>query len=251
MIHYHGLPMSGGDQSTLSMQGKHTFVSFAHGSVVELAAEVSQSFALDNGAYTAWKGGKAFDIEGYAAFVSSWARHPGFDFYIIPDVIDGDYNDNARMRAAWRNQCDYRIWNQGVPVWHFHEPLEILRELCHAFNRVAIGSSGEYSVVGSTAWWGRIAEAMPFACDEDGKPISKLHGLRMLDPTIFSHLPLSSADSTNVARNCGIDKRWRGPYAPRSARTRALVMMERIEAHGSAARWAGSTGLTQNLELIG
>ena len=97
-----------------------------------------------------------------------------------------------------------------------------------------------------------MAEAMDVACDSDGYPKAKLHGLRMLDPTVFSHFPFASADSTNVARNCGLDVRWNGPYAPRSRRMRALILMERIEAHAAAHRWAGSgVGAAQNGELFG
>ena len=73
----------------------------------------------------------------------------------------------------------------------------------------------------------------------------------MLDPTIFSQFPFSSADSTNVARNCGIDKAWKGTYAPKTAKMRALVMMERIESHASASTWPGKLGITTNLELFG
>ena len=96
-----------------------------------------------------------------------------------------------------------------------------------------------------------MAEAMGVLCDEQGRPKVQIHGLRMLDNTVFSHFPFSSADSTNVARNCGIDKAWNGPYAPKSADTRALVMMERIEAHASAKVWSGSNGMTQNNDLFG
>jgi hypothetical protein len=78
-----------------------------------------------------------------------------------------------------------------------------------------------------------------------------LHGLRMLDPDVFSHLPLASADSTNVSRNVGFDSRWNGPYAPTSKRIRALVMMDRVEMHACARRWCSSTGEQRNFELIG
>ena len=94
-------------------------------------------------------------------------------------------------------------------------------------------------------------KAMRVACDENGIPRAKLHVLRMLDPTIFSQLPLSSADSTNVARNIGIDQRWTGPYVPQSKETRALVLIDRIEHHASAKRYTGSMGMQMNLELIG
>jgi hypothetical protein len=38
----------------------------------------------------------------------------------------------------------------------------------------------------------------------------RLHGLRMLNPEVFSRLPFASADSTNIGRNIGIDQAWRG-----------------------------------------
>ena len=43
-------------------------------------------------------------------------------------------------------------------------------------------------------------------------------------------------DSTNVARNIGIDKSWVGsPYAPASKETRTQVLVERIESFNSAS----------------
>jgi hypothetical protein len=97
-----------------------------------------------------------------------------------------------------------------------------------------------------------MAEAMNVLCAADGYPTVKIHGLRMLDPVLFSHIPLSSADSTNIARNVGYDERWTGPYVPKSAWVRALVMMDRVEHHASARRWCStSSGVQQNMELIG
>lgn len=239
MIHYHGTPLSG-DRSTQirALRGKHAMVSFAEQSPMEVVSEVCQSFCIDNGAFTAWKKGGELDLEGYARFVAEWMTHPRFDFYVIPDVIDGDECDNLAMMAKWREESPrHDMLTLGAPVWHMHEPLSVLSEFCHAFFRVCIGSSGEYAEVGTGRWWGRMAEAMSVACGEDGRPRAKLHGLRMLDPMVFSRLPLSSADSTNVARNIGIDSAWRGTYQPSNRETRALVMMERIEANTSASDW--------------
>jgi hypothetical protein len=251
MIHYHGIPFSGGKNTHMSLSAKHAFISFAHRSSTELVAEMCQSFALDNGAYSYWKTGKDFDMEGFAGWVNDWYRHPGFDFYCIPDSIGGDHNDNHRMRAKWRNHCSTGMWERGYPVWHLHEPLEILRDLIQSYPGVALGSSGEFSVVGSNAWWRRMSEAMDVATDDLGRPIKPLHGLRMLNPTIFSRLPLKSADSTNVARNAGMDVAWKGTYAPKSAYTRALIMMERIESHASSNCWEGTQDNSQNLSLFG
>lgn len=83
------------------------------------------------------------------------------------------------------------------------------------------------------AFLARAYQAVSKILDERRRPICKLHGLRMLNPVIFSKLPLASADSTNVARNIGIDGAWRGTYQPHSKETRALVLTERIEAHNS------------------
>lgn len=92
---------------------------------------------------------------------------------------------------------------------------------------------------------------MKVACDEEGRPLCKLHGLRMLSPTVFSHLPLAAADSCNVARNIGLDKKWTGAYPPVTEAQRALVLAERIEHHVAAARWSRRHGVQQNLDLIG
>lgn len=243
MIHYHGTPISTGNSPWLALKARHACVSFAAPQQMAEVAEVCQSFILDNGAFSAWTRGEPMDIEGYRDWVEVWRRHPGCDWYLIPDVIDGDEADNDALLDGWPG---------GVPVWHLHESLDRLARLCNDFPRVAFGSSGDFATVGNRKWWARMTEAMGVCCDGAGVPVTKLHGLRMLDPTIFSHLPFASADSTNVARNIGIDSAWtRVPYAPASTRTRALIMMERIEQHASASRWCDSRGVKQNMELFG
>lgn len=244
VIHYHGTPFSGPETTHLALQGRHACVSFAAKECLPVIAELCQSFVLDNGAFSAWTRGQSLDIDGFRKWSAIWSRHPGCDWFLIPDVIDGSEADNDALLDGWGLM--------GVPVWHMHESLDRLDRLVGDFRRVALGSSGDYARVGSRSWWRRMAEAMDVACDAAGYPRAKLHGLRMLDPTVFSHLPLSSADSTNVARNIGIDKAWdRGPYAPRSKQTRALVMMERIESHASASSWKNTMGVFQNRELFG
>lgn len=251
MIHYHGGPVWPVRASVALWHRRHAFVSFARPDQIATAADVCQSFAIDNGAFSKWKAGEGqIDVPAYAAWVREWMRHPAFDFAIIPDVIDGTLEDNRRMRAEWL--CREKMpMDLSVPVWHLHEPLEELAYLCQSFSRVALGSSGEWSEVGSDAWWQRMGDAMDFICDENGKPPSKLHGLRMLDPTIFSQLPLSSADSTNVAANIGKDVRWTGSYQPMTPEVRALVLADRIEYHASAARWLRTFGVQKNFELVG
>ncbi len=224
-------------------------VSFERPDSIEVVAEVCQSFCLDNGAFSAWKAGRDYDFTGYMEWATHWLKHPGCDFAIIPDIIDGDERANDDLiyslpltgRAQW------------VPVWHLHESIDRLVRLCEDWPRVALGSSGEFADVGDSRWWGRMCEAMDAITDDKGRPICKLHGLRMLDPGIFSYIPLASADSTNVARNMGNDVRWRGPYVPTSQTVRALVIMDRIEAHSSATHWNVGSAVRnqQNFDLLG
>jgi len=223
-------------------------ISFAHPGQIEIAAEMSQSFCLDNGAYSLWKSGIKPDWEQYADWLEEWGRHPGCDFALMPDVIDGTEKDNDDLVLWWlqkKRPC------AGVPVWHLHESYDRLNKLSLLWPRIALGSSGNYAKIGTDAWWNRMGGAMRTICDDQGRPRCRLHGLRMLNPTIFSHIPLASADSTNVARNVGLDMRWRGSYVPASQSVKALILADRIEKHASAAKWSGLSGYRMNEELFG
>lgn len=151
---------------------------------------------------------------------------------MIPNVIDGDEKANDALLEEW----PLPRWF-GAPVWHMHESLERLERLASGWPRVCIGSSGDFSQPGSAAWWVQMGKAMRVVCDDDGRPMCKLHGLRMLDPAIFGHLPLSSADSTNIGRNIGIDQAWRGTYSPPTKEARAAVMRSCIKSRNSPPRW--------------
>ncbi len=250
MIHYHGSPCTPNAAALQLYRARHACVSFARPDQLSLIAEVAQSFILDNGAFAAWSTGQELDVEGYAEWAREWVQHPGFDWLLIPDVIDGTENDNEGMQSRWFKIAP-DLWKHSVPVWHLHESIDRLAYMVSAWPRVALGSSGEYADPETPRWWSRIAEAMSVACDDRGRPKCRLHGLRMLSPTITSHLPLASADSTNVAANIGIDSRWTGAYQPASKGVRALVLADRIESHASAARWTGSAGVQRNLDLLG
>jgi len=234
MIHYHGGPIWPVTAAFKLWRSRHAFVSFARPEQIDIAADEAQSFALDNGAFSAWKSGTVIDWNDYYTWVAEWMRHPGFDFALIPDVIDGTVADNAELIEQWPHDV------AGVPVWHMHEPVEWLRDLCHQWPRVALGSSGAYATIGTPQWWNRMADAMRNACDEHGRPLCKLHGLRMLNPEVFSQLPFSSADSTNVAQNITKDQKWNGTYKPTRPETKAIVIAERIEEINSAAFWQGA-----------
>lgn len=231
MIHYHGTPMSGSRQDTVRfLQGRHALVPFPRRDDLGAVSEVCKTFIFDNGAFSVWKRGGKLDVQGYVQWVRDWCLHPGFQWALIPDIIDGGEPENDAEIERW---LDTGLGNHGVPVWHLHESVGRLVRLCHAFPLVALGSSGAFASPGAPDWWGRMHEAIAEVCDAEGRPISKLHGLRMLDPRIFTHLPLASADSTNAARNCSASN-WSGPYMPPTNSQRACVIADRVESHNSA-----------------
>lgn len=253
VIHFHGGPVTPTTAAIALWTRRHALVSFERQDQTALAFEVAQSVLLDNGAFSLWRStGGIVDVAAYATWVREWEKHPAYAGCIIPDQIDGTEQDNDNLKARWLAE---RV-DGGIPVWHLHEGLDRLAYLVRCtqaklYPAVALGSSGQWDTPGTDSWWVRIGEAMEVVCDDLGRPKCKLHGLRMLSPTIFSQLPLASADSCNVARNIGLDTKWSGAYAPVTEGQRALVLAERIELHVAASRWSRRHGIQQNFELIG
>lgn len=228
VIHYHGGPITPETCAVKAWSSRHAFISFAHPYQIEIAAMCAQSFALDNGAFSLWKAGKAVDWKAYYGWVSEWFRHPGFDFAVVPDVIEGSEADNDALLNEWPFHR-----HQAAAVWHTNESIDRLVRLAYGWPLVAIGSSGEYDAVNVEKLNRRLADVLPHICDQHGRPICKLHGLRMLNQKIFSCWPFSSADSTNVARNIGIEKKWKGIYLPATKEARTQILVERIEMANS------------------
>jgi hypothetical protein len=226
MIHYHGLPITPMTAAEVAVRAGHAFVSFAHPEQMGLAVAVSQSFAVDNGAFSAWRSGDPItDWTPYYEFARAAKRQPACDFAVIPDVIDGTEADNDNLVADF----PFPKWF-GAPVWHLHESFTRLERLVDSFPRVCLGSSGEYAQIGTERWWRRMSHVMRVVCDDSGQPLCKFHGLRMLDPAIFSRFPFSSADSVNIGRNIGLDVKWQGPYMPPTKESRTQLMRARIES---------------------
>lgn len=194
MIHYHGTPIT--PRAVLhTLAGRFFCTSFAAPNDVAECHRIGQGNMLDNGAFSSWRGGKQPDWDGYYAWAEPWLDWPT-TWAVIPDVIDGDEEANDRLLREWFQQ---RL-PKGAPVWHMHESIDRLRRLCHGYERVCIGSSGRFSVVGSDSWHRRMTEAMNDVCGGSGVAPTWLHMLRgmSLSGDIY---PFASVDSTDVAQN--------------------------------------------------
>lgn len=231
MIHYHGGPITPDTCAIKVWSGRHACISYAAHQQIKLAASVCQSFIIDNGAFTFWRQGKPIHWPDFYEWVQPWLNHPGLDFVIAPDVIDGTELENDTLL----DECSLPR-DKIAPVWHINESLDRLKALAQNYARVCIGSSGEYDVTKPDAFLQRAHDAISVISNQHGQPITRLHGLRCLNPELFRHLPLAGADSTMVARNIGIDAAWRGTYQPKSKETRSAILTERIEAHNGACK---------------
>jgi hypothetical protein len=131
----------------------------------------------------------------------------------------------------------------GVPVFHLSEPVDRFNWLASEFPLVCLGSTSNWPSVGSKSWWPYMCGFMDSICKQ-GKPPCKLHGLRMLNPNVFTKLPLHSADSCNAAVNNGVCLK-KGVYPNLERWQGSERIARRIEAYQSAALWS-SDNLEKN-----
>lgn len=241
MLCYHGTPLGGKScERPRFFRNRHALVSFLRQDDLEVVAECCRSFVFDNGAYSAWRSGKPItDWRPYYEWCRDWIRHPGLDWLAMPDVIGGTELENDLAIAdfinwkGWQGSpLEIRRWHisdRCVPVWHMHESIDRLRRLCTGWSRVAFGSSGDFEDVGSVLWTERIHEAFEAIC-VDSQPVSRIHGMRMMDPAVFHRFPFSSVDSTNVGQNASREAE-RHKVSTELARE---IIAGRIECHNSS-----------------
>lgn len=178
---------------------------------------------LDNGAFSLWRAAQQarrpleVDWSEWAKWADPWLDRPT-TWAVLPDSITGGEEENDRLLDEWGET----FGQQGVPVWHLHEPLERLSQLIDRFGRVCFGSSGAYAVVGSAEWHRRVSAAFDAISDDRGR-VPWVHMLRGM--AVAGDYPFASVDSTDIARNHN---------RPQNT---ALGMAERWDAIQGPARW--------------
>lgn len=245
MRHYHGTPIGGKKACADEFaEGRLLLIPWKDARDLDRAMAFSRGFIVDNSAFSFWRTGEKPNWHKYIKWCKEFARHPRFDFALIPDVIDGSEEENDKLISMWNKQAWHPVFVAGCPVWHMHESIERLQRLCRHYDRVAIGSSGQWPRPGVGSWWTRMDEAFDAICDESGFPAAKIHGLRMLNPSIVERYPFSSCDSTNAVQN--------GSREASKNRVDALwgqkTIARRIESSQSPCRWVKSTD--QSMELF-
>lgn len=217
MLHYHGTPISP-RRHLDAMAGRMFCVSYASPQDLATCLRIRQSVMLDNGAFSVYTRGIPFDRDGFYAWIEPHLAHP--HWAVVPDEIGGSVEQQRSMVATWPHRKEY-----GAPVWHLGLPLEYLFDLCNDWQKVCIGSSGEFWQVGSPAWCGRMDETFNALVRQFGK-VPWLHGLRMLGQSA-GPWPLASAESTNVGRN----------HNNTGSTTCAACMAKRIDSINPPTLW--------------
>ncbi|MBL1887190.1 hypothetical protein ELE62_31435, partial [Klebsiella pneumoniae] len=198
VIHYHGTPVWGdaGNVHRIAVTGAGAFVSYARPDQLVASIKYALSVAIDNGAFSAWKRGLIIDWQQFYQWLIPYYHHPKLSFFVIPDVVEGGEADNDALIAKLP-RC---FKDKAVPVWHLHESLHRLVELCREWPRVCFGSSGEYATIRTQLWHRRMSEAFEtIYCKHSFS--TQVHGLRMLDGRVLGNYPLATADSTNLVCN--------------------------------------------------
>jgi hypothetical protein len=191
VIHYHGTPITP-VAALAKMAGRHFCVSHAAPQDVSRVHMIGQSVMLDNGAFSAWKSGKATNWTGFYEWCDKWLDYPT-TWAVIPDVIDAGTQEQDALLREWPHG------HKGAPVWHMDEPMHRLLRLCDEWPKVCVGSTAEYATVLSEAWCRRMDEAW----NELSKRHKRLPWVHMLRGMQLSgkHWPFASVDSTDIARN--------------------------------------------------
>ncbi len=192
MIHYHGTPISPVSE-LLKMKGRHFCVSFADPRDADRCQQIGQSVLFDNGAFSVFTRGHAYDPSKYYTWLEPRLAHP--HRAICPDVIDGTEDDQRRLLKNWPFPPGL-----SLPVWHLGLSLDYLRELADLWPAIAFGSSAKYWKIGGDAWERRIDEAFD-TLSRRRRYMPWIHMLRGLAVASGGRWPFASADSVNIGRN--------------------------------------------------
>lgn len=173
------------------MQGRHFCVSHARPDDLKTVLKIGQSLMFDNGAFTAFTKGKPMDKKGYYAWCESHLVAP--HWAVIPDVIGGTEDEQKESLKDWPFPNFL-----SAPVWHLNLSIDYLLFLADNYERICLGSAGEFWQLGTRKWTQRMDQAFDALSKRRFMPW--VHGMRMLGQA-DKRWPLASADSSNIGRH--------------------------------------------------
>lgn len=207
---YHGTPIT--PNRVLQHLGARDYcVSYYRPDQVEWVNANARSWFADNGIFSAWQKGVEFNDaywQAYYDFCRRWCMDGRCSWAVIPDPIGTGTQELDYFIREWPSD----LRDHGVPVYHLDEPIHRAVALLERFGRLCVGATGEYRVILSPAFCERMDELFNAIHAGFGfiPPIHFFRGLQLLKPEY--DWPITSADSTDVARNHNLLKRFNENY---------------------------------------
>lgn len=202
---YHGTPIT--PNKVLAHLGARDYcVSYYRPDQVEWIDANARSWFADNGIFSAWQKGVEFSDaywQAYYDFCRRWCLDGRCSWAVIPDPIGTGTQELDYFIREWPSD----LRDHGVPVYHLDEPIHRAVALLERFGRLCVGATGEYRVILSEPFCERMDELFDAIHAAFGHipPIHFFRGLQLLKPDY--DWPITSADSTDVARNHNLLKR--------------------------------------------
>ena len=203
---YHGTPIT--PNAVIQALGHRDYcVSYYRPDQAEWVNANARSWFADNGIFSAWQKGVEFSDaywQTYYDFCRRWCLDGRCSWAVIPDPIGTGTQELDYFIREW--PADLR--DHGVPVYHLDEPIHRAVALLERFGRLCVGATGEYRVILSPAFCERMDELFNAIHAAFGTipPIHFFRGLQLLKPEW--DWPITSADSTDIARNHNRLKRY-------------------------------------------
>jgi hypothetical protein len=148
---------------------------------------------MDSGAYSAWRLGKAVDLNEYCAFLEAnqdWIAH-----YVNLDTIN-PRDPEAAARASFDNLVAMRKRGlRPMPVFHAGENIDWLRRMLDlGCDYIGLASLSMSDRGRANDWYAAAWQEMT---DRAGNPTVRVHGLGEGRWSSLSRFPWFSADSTS------------------------------------------------------
>lgn len=223
--HYHALPLTPNWLLHAVAGGNSWLVSYGTNAKAQahIVEENGERVAYDNGAFSRWMKllkdiekrrarGEAVpeseiqeflhgpvDWTGYYRWLESRLDRPT-SWAIVPDKIDA----SSQEQDGLINQWPYPR-SRSAPVWHLHHHVDRLKRLMEqGWNRVCIGSAGEFREVMTPMWIQRMALVFNELERSFGSTLPALHllrGLAVITNPDGCPYPVFSGDSSNAGQN--------------------------------------------------
>ena len=226
--------------------GKHAFL-VNHFTPLddEWCDENSMFWVGDNGVFPLWQAalkaakakGERFDgvvytqerFDSYVSWCRKWCLGGSgrCKWVAIPDPIGTSTQELDAFLSMW--PADLKDY--GVPVYHLDEPTERAIMLLRNFGRICIGAVAEYAIIPSQTFCERMDELFDAIWDAFGyiPPCHMFRGLQLLKPEY--HWPVTSADSTDRARNHHQLKWRKAPIRLKSFKPSSTTLFDDLPAY--------------------